>query len=72
MEILSVSKIKLNVVEQNYPVLFNTLTEKFSGLSTEDKEKIAGLVLDVILRSGGEISILDDEDETYFDDDEFN
>lgn len=70
MEILNTNKIKLTIVENNHPVLYNTLMEKFSHLSKEDKEKISGLVIDSVLSSGGNLNIFDESDDIDFDDNE--
>lgn len=72
MEILNTNKIKLSIIENNHPVLYNTIVEKFAHLTNEDKERMCGLIIDCVLNSGGNLSIFDETDDIDFDDNDFD
>lgn len=66
MTVFRFNKIDWGVVEKQYPVLATTLDE-LNMFNKAQKEAVAGLVVDVVLQSGGTTTLLTDEDEIYFD-----
>ncbi|XAI97359.1 hypothetical protein [Leptolyngbya phage Lbo-JY46] len=67
MTILKFKKIGWEFVESNHPILANTIEESFPTMKGVDKERLAGLIIETVLNSGGSITIFDDEDTEDFD-----
>lgn len=58
---------KLSVLEKTQPDLFATVNAHMSDLNEEQKGKVAGLIIEYVIKSGGDVSILSsDETETLF------
>lgn len=53
-------KINLDFVKSKYPVLFNTL-ESIEGLDDRQKELVAGLSIEIMLKCNGTPEIFEDE-----------
>jgi hypothetical protein len=64
---LTFNSINYSQLESDFPALYDVIQKSFSKLDVKEKEKIAGLVFDCVLQSGGDISIFNDDEETQFD-----
>ena len=50
-----------SVLEQTHPDLFAVIRAKFPYMSDEDKGKIAGLCIEYVIQSGGEVDIFQED-----------
>lgn len=64
MKTIKFKKLNGEFVNKNYPILYNTIWNKFNEIETEEqREKIAGLCLEVALQADGTINIFLEEEE---------
>lgn len=66
--LLKFKKQKINTIEKTHPDLYKTIQDSLAALSDEDKGIVAGLIIEAVIKSDGDESIL--QEELDFDPDE--
>lgn len=57
-----IKKQNFSSLSKSHPDLFNSIQGNLEHLSTEDKGIVAGLVIEYVIQSGGNVDVFDDLD----------
>lgn len=68
---ISFKRISLGFVEKKYPVLFETVNS-IEGLNQKQKEQVAGLAIEVMMKCNGTPDLFEDDiDDLFMQEEDF-
>lgn len=67
---INFKKISYEFIKKNYPLLFNSI-ETIDNLSYDQKEKVAGLCVEVLMKCKGDVIIFQDDLDLDLQEDEY-
>lgn len=59
--ILTAKRQKFDIIKTTHPDLFESIQKYVAYLSPEDKGMVAGLIIEAVIKSGGDVTILSDD-----------
>jgi hypothetical protein len=59
--ILKAKRQKFDLIKTTHPDLFESIQNHVAYLSPEDKGMIAGIIIEAVIKSGGDVTILTDD-----------